>query len=185
VEGKISHRWSRLEQGKIAFLATLSSWNEVQLHSRRSPGCWSALEVLDHVVKTESAFLAEMSKASAGSGRRPGLPDRMRGVALVTMMSLPVRVKVPAAAAMVLPDTLCEWNELRIAWDTVRARLLAWIEQNAASVDDRGLVRHPVSGWLSLSQSLAFLAAHLQHHRYQLQRIQRSHRQPSTLNAGG
>jgi uncharacterized damage-inducible protein DinB len=173
VDGRFSHRWNQLEQRKIALLALVSSWNEMQLRIRSSPGSWSALEVLDHVVKTETAFLAEMRKA-VGSGVRPGLADRMRGFVVITVMNLPVRVKVPVQAAMVLPDTNCELHQLVVAWDTVRTRLLAWIEQHAPTVRDRGIVRHPVSGWLTLSQSLAFLAAHLQHHRYQLQRIARS-----------
>ena len=171
--GTISHRWNQLDRGKAAFLSFVSSWDEARLRCRPDPASWSALEVLDHVIKVESAFFSEMRK-NAGLGDRPGFADRIRGHVVITVMNLPVRVRVPAQAAMVHPNQLCELGELLVEWDTLRAELRAWTEQQTLSHPERGIVRHPVSGWLTLSQSLAFLAAHLRHHRYQLQRIKRS-----------
>jgi len=163
-----------LQPQKEFFLSELSPWNSGQLRFSCKPGSWSALQVLDHVVRTERGILAEMQK---NVQRCEGVPfvQRFRGDLLIQLMRSPARVQVPRSVArFILPGDALDLAELAAAWNDSQAKLGQWVAEVREDQTAYAGFRHPVSGWMSVLQGVLFLAAHVRHHRYQLGRIRRS-----------
>ena len=153
-----------LQRQKNAFLATLDSWPPDQLCIRPAPAIWSALDVLDHLAKTQCEAFARMRENLNQPVRLP-FRDRPR---------TSLRVRVPASvAATVLPESSADFVAVRCNWNSSQSQLKEWLSR--LEKDPRSLAgfRHPVSGWMSVTQGLRFLAAHVRHHRYQLARLKR------------
>jgi hypothetical protein len=168
----ITARFDDLEKKRDEFLRTVFSWTPGQLRFRPTPSAWSALQVVDHVLKTERGIFSEMQTNLPGARKSP-FKHRIRGSLLNALMSSPVRLKVPAAAMIVLPSTTPDLHEMAAAWNTIRRDQKEWLVSLNQIDSSKGVFRHPVSGWMTPSQCLGFLCAHLHHHGYQLQRIRR------------
>jgi hypothetical protein len=50
----------QLESERIRLLTELSQWPPNEINVRPSPGAWSALEVLDHIVRVECETMVEV-----------------------------------------------------------------------------------------------------------------------------
>jgi hypothetical protein len=162
-----------LDREKKAFLATLEPWPPGELCICPAPHAWSAVDVLDHVAKTERAAFVRM-RENFNQPIRISLPDRLCGAFIIRIMRTPLRVRVPdKVAAAILPDGTADFTTVRCTWNDSQAELKEWLSR--LETDPRSLAgfQHPVSGWMSISQSLNFLASHVRHHRYQLVRIMR------------
>lgn len=90
----ILSQFAILEKRKAAFLLDLKTWTPRQLAFRPPRGGWSALEVLDHVVKTERGITEEMEKNLPDRRRVPAL-DAVRSRLLIALMNSRLRFKVP------------------------------------------------------------------------------------------
>ena len=168
---QLSRTFSKLEAEKQRVLARLDAWPEDRLTRRPPNGGWSALEVIDHVIRTEAAVLA-MMKGNRGAGNRATVTQRLRGLMVFAVMVLPVRVKVPpgldrlhpSTANRTLADLTKEWSRCRIA--------LAHFTGSLSGAELReGLAKHPYGGWINAHDTLQFLRVHLRHHTYQIGRL--------------
>jgi hypothetical protein len=56
-------------------------------------------------------------------------------------------------------------------WVKNRERLFSLLDSLQPDQLSLGVFRHPVSGWMTMPQALAFLSAHIRHHEYQLDRL--------------
>jgi len=167
---KLLRSFNRLESQKKGMLSGLAALPHSQLQLRESPQSWSRAQVLDHVVKTEAAILDDV-RSLLPSSSPVDLRSRMRFPMIVAVMRSPMRVRVPVDASQVLPDTDCEFDAISDRWSQVR---LLWTEQLEGIEPGQlryGAFRHPVSGWMTIGQTLVFLSAHLSHHCIQLGRI--------------
>src|SRR5579862_8203831 len=175
MDGRIQGQFERLERQKPPFLALIAPWSQGQLRFRSRPDSWSALEVVDHVLRTERGILGKVRANAARNARAP-MADRVRSSLLTLLMKCPVRVKVPAAVPQILPGGDCDLAEMKTTWDLARMEWRDWLEEVNAPRGGGALFRHPVSGWMTLPQTLNFMSAHLRHHEYQLRRIRRDAR---------
>jgi DinB superfamily len=184
MDSGIARQFEQLESRKEAFLHTIFAWTPAQLRFRPLPDSWCALEVLDHVVKTETGIFAEM-RSNFAVARTTALAHRCCAFLLNTLMSSPVRLKVPAEVApLVLPDNAPHLRAMLASWSAARIRHKEWIGCIGDAHAELGLFRHPVSGWMTPSQTLRFLSAHLHHHGYQLRRIRGSPGWPKVDSLG-
>src|SRR5690242_9659782 len=100
---QLSRTFSKLEAEKQRVLARLEAWPEERLTRRPPGGGWCALEVIDHVIRTEGAVLA-MMKTNRGAGNRATVSQRLRGLMVLAIMIFPVRVKVPPGLDRLQPS---------------------------------------------------------------------------------
>ncbi len=171
MERSVLPQYRLLDRERKAFLATLDPWPPGELCVRPAPRAWSAVDVLDHVAKTERAAFASMLE-NFNQPIRISLTDRLCGAFIIQLMRTPIRVRVPdRVAAAILPDGTADFTAVRRTWNDSQAELKEWVSR--LETDPRSLAgfKHPVSGWMSVSQGLSFLASHVRHHRYQLVRI--------------
>lgn len=160
----------RLGEQKTAMLARLEAWPAQLRGVKPAAGEWSALEVLDHLVRTESG-ITRYATDGLRCPKKVGARDRL-GFLLAERVFLSRRkVKVPAGAP-VLPGEALDFSEIRVRWDKAREQLARTVEEAREGYDPKlSVFQHPASGWMTLDQVLRFFSVHIAHHEFQIQRI--------------
>ena len=159
-----------LEQQKHDLLAELGSWTPSRLVFQPAAEEWSALQMLDHIIRTEREILLVVY-SNEHQPHRVGITDRIRTRFLQAIFRSDRKVKVPSSAKIVLPGKAPELAVLRSDWDRVRATLAENVERLTIHSSGKGVFRHPVGGWMDMQAVLDFLSVHLLHHGFQLARL--------------
>lgn len=160
----------RLDRDRAAVLALLDAMTPAQRAFRPAPGAWSPADVADHLAKAESGQV-EIVRRQVAAPRPLGPPSATRRWLVERLMRSGARVRMPAAVAPRVAPT-------GVAFETSRAALAAaadgWRALAAAfppAMADAGVFKHPAAGPLTLRGTVCFAAAHLDHHRRQIERI--------------
>jgi hypothetical protein len=162
-------RLVRLDKQKAGLLAYVSGWPEELQLARPADGGWSALQVLDHMVRTESGICVVAADGVAAP-QRIGVRDRLGFVFVERVFRSPLRVKVPGSVSgLTTPGEELELREITTRWDLTRVELARLADE--ADGCRGGVFKHPVSGWMSFEQVLRFFSVHMVHHEFQLERI--------------
>ena len=162
----------RLEEEKLAILAEVRAWPADLQVARPAAGKWSALQVLDHLVRTE-AGITTAAKEQLSKPQRIGVRDRAGFLFVERVFRSRCRVQMPRSVAQVItPGEELELGEIAARWERARAQLAELVCE--AEGCRGGVFRHPVGGWMNFEQVLRFFSVHLVHHRYQLERIRSS-----------
>ncbi len=171
MESRYLPAFKRLERKKADLLRLLHGWPAVDLARQPSPGSWTALEVLDHLLKTEMAVRHSCERNLKSRANVVTVAEKAKAIAFLLMLRTPVRVKVPEEASFVLPEAPASLEFLMTSWDAERLKLGGLLGTTAQNAGNVGVMRHPATGWLGMDHALAFLSVHLRHHQYQLRRI--------------
>jgi hypothetical protein len=160
--------FERLEASRAQVLAELAGLDTAALNSSPSPGRWSALQVLHHVVTVEALTVSYVRKKAQGGGSLPraGLVSRLRLLALRVALASPFRIRAPAVTASV-PAT-SELPAVEARWAEARRELSALLDTFPAEAAGRTVFRHPLVGLMGLEDTLGMLQAHLDHHARQV-----------------
>lgn len=139
-----------------------------------APDTWSALQVLDHLLKVEQSMLWGLSRqVSRGADRRdlgPRDPDKLALVDSVLRSPRPFRM--PAAVErFISPDPQPDYAALREAWAEIGAQTRALLGTVPEALREAGLIGHPIAGPLGVDDLVPFLEAHVVHHEHQLDRL--------------
>ena len=181
----LERRWERFTRRRDRMVAELGSWKAEELRARPGTDRWSALEVVDHLVRTDIEVL-RMVEEACGTCHRVELRDRVRAWMVLAVMWLPTRVAMPKPVeGKVRPALTGDLAALRAEWDRVDAALHDRITALSEAEQRAGVARHPVSGWLSARGGVRFLESHLVHHGYQIARIRRAVRKNAGVLARG
>ncbi len=167
----LADRFATLDRVREDFLAVVETATDAQRRFRPAPDSWSMLEVTEHCVLAEEKSLLGMLKGPPlGTTVTPIAHVRMWMVRLV--MKTDVRVKVPVAR--VVPTGESTLPELAARWDASRRGLSEFLE--GVTETDAGVARfrHPIGGWVTAGEGVAFLAGHIGHHARQLNQIRRA-----------
>ena len=174
--GTLDRTFQHLEAQKADVLAAFASLPPSQLHFQPAPGSWSALQVLDHLQKTEHGITTAVVETMPTPHKQP-VSDLVKTTLLRGLFLLPSRVKAPGSAPQIMPGDDLELPVLAERWAGTRLRLASLIAGFPPRTLPLGVFRHPVSGWMTMGQTLSFLSAHIVHHNYQLRRLARTHAQ--------
>lgn len=144
-----------------------------------SDGGWSKKEVLSHLIRSDQSLFAYMTKkAQANPASLPAcdLESDGRGVLLLRDLVSDRRWKVPTGALLIQPaatDESIPDEELLRQWIENRNSGFAQmkIDFSHESWWSVQIFRHPSAGYLSLFDTLVFMAAHTRHHIRQLHRL--------------
>jgi uncharacterized damage-inducible protein DinB len=164
---------TKLEEQKADLLSQIDRWPLEKLNHRPTSADWSVLEMLDHLVKTESAILSA-ARTGLANPHRIGIDDKLRTAFLQKVFASDRKVKVPASAGVVLPGSALQLEEIRQRWNDSREELKSFVSQADCKLLSEGIFRHPVGGWMGMRQILEFFSVHLIHHGYQLNRLGRT-----------
>ncbi len=164
---------ARLEQQRTGLLRDIERWPRKWLSYKPSPAEWSALEVLEHLRKTELAVMQSCERNLKLRTRKVMPSERAKAFALLAMMRLPIKLEVPEPVSFVRPDPVTSLEEVLDSWTAGALQLRAFVGTLKMADCDVGLVSHPAAGWMNLRAALTFLLVHLRHHQFQLHRIKK------------
>ena len=174
MEANLLNRWENLENQKRKFEEAISLSSDLQLNFKPASGGWSMLQVLQHVVaieKISSDYLVH--KSLSKSRKAGGVKSYIRSVFLRMMLKSPFKFKAPAVKG-IHPVQDREKQELLNQWNRIRIELHSFLEEFPEEKNKEVIFRHPLVGWLTMEQTLVFLADHITHHQNQLSRIRKS-----------
>jgi len=160
----------RIEDQKRELLEELGGWKPERLRFQPGANEWSALQMVDHIMRTEREILLVVY-SNEGSNHSVGIVDRLRTRFVHSVFRSKRRVKVPSSARIVLPGSVTDLDVLAKQWNEVRATLAQNIERLVAQPPGRGIFRHPVGGWMDMQTVLEFFSVHMLHHGFQLERL--------------
>lgn len=164
--------YDAVERRKRNLLSQLCALTPAQLAFRPAADSWSLIEVADHLLRTESAVLLGLEKGLPEHKRRPTLRQRLSLPLVGLALRAPVRVKIPTALVEPRRDRTLE--EVKQEWHGVREALAAKLAALEPAKLAQPVILHPIGGPINAAQTLRFVAAHIDHHLYQVRRI-RSH----------
>lgn len=159
-----------LEQQRADVLQEISAWSPDHSIYRPAPTAWSAVEVLDHLVRVEREILAATQRGIATPHPRR-IRDRVRVAMLDWLFRSDRRVRAPTSVPAILPSSQADLATLRHEWAEVRHDLAQFLALLPHDYPDSGVFKHPVAGWMSIPQVLRFFWVHTHHHRFQLARL--------------
>lgn len=161
-----------LVRRRVALIAHLSAYSEIQLGRRPHPNAWSLREVSEHLMLAEKATLESIQRGE----NRPPLRNRwfhplgrwLIARALASRLRIPItgRILMPGVRSS-LTSIARDWSDVHDSWRTHLDRL----------PDERlalPLFRHPLRVPMTAAQTLAFLRQHHDHHLAQVERLERS-----------
>lgn len=164
-------QWSATQMQKASLLAFLESWSEDQL--RFAPeGEWNSLQIIEHIMLSEAGTLSYLlKKTRADPAELPGTDEEQleKGRELNSALKSESKFKAPPilgdpGEGRSLEVLAAEWSRLRMKWR-------AFLEELDPAFQQKQVFRHPYAGPLNLEQAMAFIANHILHHRYQLERL--------------
>lgn len=164
----------RLERQKAELVRRIEAWPPEWAARKPAPSEWSALEVINHLRKTELAVLDSCERNLRSRERLVTSAERTKTVLLLSVMRLPIKLKVPEPASFVLPDVVTSLETELNLWCGQRLRLHAFLDALPNIDDAAGAIYHPAAGWMNLRATMTFLSVHIRHHEYQLQRLQKT-----------
>jgi hypothetical protein len=164
----------QLERQKAELVRWIEAWPSECLAYKATPSEWSALQVFDHLRKTELAVLHSCKQNLRSREHSVSPSGRAKTAMLLAMMRLPIKLKVPGQVSFVLPDDVTSLQTVLSSWSDERLRLKAFVEALTTADETVGVVFHPAAGWMNLRATVSFLAIHIRHHKYQLQRIKKT-----------
>lgn len=160
------------DRERRALLADLVKLAPVQLEATPSPGRWSILQIVEHLVRAERVVFQGLPSASDRKERAPRWKHRLRYllVRAVLATGLPVRVPAPAMLPIGGGD-LAHWLRL---WDENQAWLRDYHASRAGDSSRTTALRHPVAGPISIAQAVRLGQLHLRTHTRQIQALLRA-----------
>lgn len=155
----------------VETLERIGSFSESTQKIRPSPSSWSLLEVIEHLVIVEERILTMIAKSLSETPRRASIFASARMALYIFVIRRPI--KIPAPIEAIKPSGKQNFQQLKSRWGECETQWLKYFSD--ASIDpQRALFNHPLGGWFTLKQSGRFVVEHINHHHFQLARIESS-----------
>lgn len=179
---RLAPRYRDLERRSDALLESISSLTPEQRSFRPGPDAWSAVQVADHLARTERSVLDGLQRGLPEHLRRRKLRHVLAYPMVLAVMRVPVKVKAPLRE--IVPREVRPFDVVREEWAAARRGLRKHLEGLADDEVSAPLIRHPVAGPAGADKLLTFLAAHVRHHEFQLGRLVRHRGFPARHEPG-
>ncbi len=154
--------YDQLEEARLALIRVIRELDPRILHHKSSPERWSVLEDLQHLVLAEQRTSLEF-----GSIRASDKPNPQNLAMVLDVLDQDVIVDVPDPG--MLPDGRGAVEDLIRDWEQARRELRGFLETVGDENLDTPVSSHPITGPLSVVDSLRLLAAHFHHHRRRIE----------------
>lgn len=162
-----------LGRARAEFLTRLDAMTPPQRDFRPADGGWTPNEVAEHLMLVERGLVGGLERqVAAGDARREvGTPSDTALDGVVAGLAADARYRIPAQAAPFIAPEGTHEEAVRAEWDALAARWRVLADTLPDALAHTGLVRHPLAGAVTAEGAARFAAAHVQHHRRQLDRI--------------
>jgi len=143
-----------------------------QLNQEPSPGAWSPLQVLYHLLLAEKLSLGYIKKKLSYDPELPKVDwrARLRTFVLDTYLKTPLRRKAPDNVNETkFPDDL-SLEQIAKEWRVSRQDLRRYFEGLEPELFSRQVYKHPFAGRMSLAGMLSFFETHFDRHYRQIKK---------------
>lgn len=138
-----------------------------------SPGAWSPIQVLQHLILSEAGSLKYLrKKISSGLQDIPHATwiTEARIAVLRFYMLLPLKVKAPRIIGEENFAEVTSFGEVAEEYKKTRQELRAFLENLPEEAFSLEIFRHPIAGKLSLGGLATFFILHFKRHEQQIRR---------------
>ena len=155
-----------LEAQRISLLHKLESLSEEQLKFAPAVNSWSIVEILEHIILSEELSVNYALKKVQAPQLLTSvkLGGRLKGKIMNVLLNLSLKFK---ASEMTSPKKKISMEDLKVRWEGSRTKLEN-LSSQAPDILDKGIMKHPRTGYLNFSQLLDFFSAHYAHHLKQI-----------------
>ncbi|MBV6644453.1 MAG: DinB family protein [Cyclobacteriaceae bacterium] len=162
-----------IEKNKADLLDQLESIDLEILQKAENPGKWSVIQVMNHLILSESASLRYLRKKIGGkdSLKEALWIDLLKALLLNSYLRSPFKFKAPGG--LTAPDNGDDVKRVVESWDTVRKDFKAFLEEYPTELYNKVIYKHPVVGRIRLIDTISFLNGHQSRHIRQIGRILR------------
>ena len=159
-----------LDSVTAELLQKLTDFPAEVLNQSPESGVWSPLQVLNHVLKSETGSLAYVKKKLSFDPqlKKAGIITWFRWILLKVFLYTPLKFKAPKGVATEDLPAMTDLAEFKAVIREHRKLLRSYLENVDAKRFDQEVYRHPIAGRLSLKQMIKFFTHHLYRHSKQI-----------------
>jgi hypothetical protein len=161
-----------LDQRTDEVLAELEEMSPEQRRFRADGETWSPVMVAHHLALFEVIVAGRLEARESGRKRRRRVRQKLLYPIVNLILRSGFKVKVPSQR--VVPDPDLDLAAVRTCWLEARQTIRAALEGIGPQEVCEEAYRHPIAGPVDFREGIALMIDHLDHHRRQLQRIQRA-----------
>lgn len=162
----------RLHNEKEAMLEELAQWSQDQIGWKSDEESWNANQVVEHLVTSEfGTFQYLVKKTSSGFDGLESATEEHRESSKKLNAALASDQQWKAPPVLPQPQGDKEMDVWVNRWRGLSQKMGEWLEQVPENTEEKLVFRHPLSGRLTLEQTMDFLIEHIVHHGHQLRRI--------------
>lgn len=171
----VEKQFKSIEEQRKNLLNEIAKLSHAQQNFKPAPEAWSILQVVNHLLYSETNIVKYMLKKIQGIAtvEKAGVQAKLRSVMLNTFLKSPLKFKAPKAA-MPVQEEVYIFENLRKQWNETRAGFAKILDQLNPADAEKLLFKHPISGKFNIYQTMSFMQEHIAHHIRQVQRIKAS-----------
>ncbi|WP_266205805.1 DinB family protein [Pontibacter kalidii] len=162
---KLESQYLRLEESRNRLLDELAGLDGNQLNTAPAPGKWSINQHVAHLVLVEERALDNIRYKLQRQEELQDISLAQEAKALMLKLALYSGRKFKAPAIVASVPEACHLPELRQQWDQARFELEDELTAFPQQLLEKGIFKHPITGYLTIGQTLSFLQDHFIHHK--------------------
>lgn len=154
------------------YLAQAKSLSEQELNYKLNENTWSIAQVLHHIWFALDGTYSYIEKQLAKNPnlKPAGLINIIRSIGLNAVLNSSLKLKAPQYVNdNVIQHTTHQdiENISKLSFQKFRKLL----ENFPKELENKEIFKHPVVGWVTISQTLGFLKGHTVHHKMQIENL--------------
>ncbi len=163
-------RFKKIEDERNNILEICKSLSQGKIYYNPHGSKWSAVQILQHLIKTEQATVLMLRRKLAQQNfETENLSSLLRGVLLALSLYSTFKYKAPKSFEDFPNEGTID--KLGEDWNKVRESFRDLLNTLDKSFLNKIIFNHPRAGWISLRFTFAFIHAHMKHHERQLKRF--------------
>ncbi|MBX2818827.1 MAG: DinB family protein [Rhodothermaceae bacterium] len=183
IKTKLLSRLDAFSIDRQSFVNQLNQLTPEQLSTRPTPGSWSILEIVEHLVLAEKIVFKGFPDPESLIPIKKGLSNRLLYRVVIFILKSR-RFKVDVPDKNMKPTGLTSLSDLLGSWNQNQIWLREFILNRSQPDLKKAVFIHPVSGPITPSEAIYMLQIHFDKHMHQIQGIlstlETQHREKST-----
>lgn len=170
MSAKLKSQFDALETSRKALFDSLKKYPDELLNKNPAPDKWSAVQVIEHLLASETASLNYLKKKTldTSKSKHAGLTGKRRLFVAKLFFYAPLSFKAPSALEP--SANFATLAELDTQWIKVRNETYTLISKLSDEELEKDLWRHLIAGKMNIYQMLDFFGIHFNRHRKQIER---------------
>lgn len=165
----VQSKFDKIEKDRIALIQKLSGYSNEQLNKKPVNGGWSPMQIIQHLIESESGSLKYMQKKLSFNPtlEKTGLKQNFTFLIFQMVFRSPIKIKAPKGVSDNLPE-FSDFQETAAVWEQNRQVFKTWLDNLDDDLWDKKIFKHPVMGRIAMAHTMGFHDEHLRRHTKQI-----------------